>query len=225
VSAARGLRRGPGRRLAVALGAAVVVLSQSPPALADEPPEGPLAIDVHAVGADGPSLREGDERTYAISVHNESDQDFPDAAVIQLLPGGFRYDSARPAATVQADGSLTWTQPLPADGSVDLTVTVTAGSREQMEDAQLVQVVQPGSEGGDTEAGDGRDFTTTVCVQENPGRPMLGCASDGGVLIPPAERSWVVPVLVACGVAVLVVSTTVFLVRRRRRRRARGPSP
>ena len=66
-----------GRLLLVAPGTALLAVALPSPALADEPPDGPLAIDIQTAGEGGPSLHEGDERTYAITIHNESDEEFP----------------------------------------------------------------------------------------------------------------------------------------------------
>ncbi|GAA2144476.1 hypothetical protein GCM10009760_32010 [Kitasatospora kazusensis] len=137
----------------------------NPPA----PATAPLAVTVHR---DTATVAEGDRVTYRIEVDNRSGTDYPAASLTQLMPSGMRA-LAIDENGVAANGGVEWTAHLAPHSVLQRTLTVEVGSKQQVEHAQVVHVVQPSR----AAKPDGGQFTTTACVRPEAGA-ALTCGSD-----------------------------------------------
>ena len=174
------------RTAAGAVTAAVLLAALAAPASAGADPADAGEFQVR-VGVEGSSLRVGQTADYTVKAVNTGPADYPDAAIVQLLPP----DLDRPEA---ADGGqveplqIVWERPLESGGEAVVGSSGRVGSP---------------SEGFDK-------LTTVACVRPSPGAGLVGCTSSAVPITASLTPLW-------AGGAVLVLAAAGawYLVRRR----------
>ncbi|WP_022873579.1 DUF11 domain-containing protein [Nesterenkonia alba] len=148
------------------------------------------------------TLSAGDEVTYSIEVTVEG-ADLPDAFVVHALPAGFQHVSAEPEGELSGN-EIIWTQPFEDGDTHTFTHTVEAGTGEEVEGGQLVEVEHPDAPEApsDTEV----QFTSSVCVGPAQGQQLLGCQEAWQTVDREAdEGTGVLPWIIGGAVVLLLV--------------------
>lgn len=196
---------------AVGMAAAVGVVAAAGVAVAKPSPSpvvAPAAVNRHVtvtVDNNETSVLEHARTVYRITVRNDSDVDYPQAFVAQMLPGTLTFGDAEPAPSRRTENTLEsahtsevqWVRHLPAHGEVTIEMTAAVGSRPKT-----------------------GTLSTTACVlPDGKTRPLICDTDEDAVGAKSFSFAWLGVVLAAVGAAALLGNR---FVRRRRKAAAQA---